>query len=241
MRRSSTAKPAGSVTRAAVALRHRDRGRPDRGGRARPRLRPHSRRPIRRRRSRSRRSARRASRPRRSPTCWCSAATSRRSPTASWIRRCRRCCARASPRCALANPISADLAEMRVSLWPGLVRALRREPAAAAAARAAVRARAQVPARRRQRCARCRSSPASPPGRRCRSSGAPRRADVDFFDVRADVEALLRATGAAGAFSFVPAEHPALHPGTVAHGSCATARRSAGSVACTPKSSGGSS
>jgi phenylalanyl-tRNA synthetase beta chain len=45
--------------------------------------------------------------------------------------------------------------------------------------------------------------------------GAPRAA-VDFFDVRADVEALLRATGAAGEFRFVPGQHPALHPGQTA-------------------------
>jgi phenylalanyl-tRNA synthetase beta chain len=36
---------------------------------------------------------------------------------------------------------------------------------------------------------------------------------VDFFDLKADVEALLAVTGCADQFSFQPAEHPALHPG----------------------------
>ena len=36
---------------------------------------------------------------------------------------------------------------------------------------------------------------------------------VDFFDLKADLEALLSLTGAADAFSFVADAHPALHPG----------------------------
>jgi phenylalanyl-tRNA synthetase beta chain len=39
---------------------------------------------------------------------------------------------------------------------------------------------------------------------------------VDFFDVRADIEALFRATGAGGEIRFVAARHPALHPGQAA-------------------------
>jgi phenylalanyl-tRNA synthetase beta chain len=38
-------------------------------------------------------------------------------------------------------------------------------------------------------------------------------AAVDFHDVRSDLEALGRLTGTPEAFQFVPAEHPALHPG----------------------------
>jgi phenylalanyl-tRNA synthetase beta chain len=45
--------------------------------------------------------------------------------------------------------------------------------------------------------------------------GAPARA-VDFHDVRSDVEALLRLSGAVAAFSFVPDQHAALHPGQTA-------------------------
>jgi phenylalanyl-tRNA synthetase beta chain len=39
---------------------------------------------------------------------------------------------------------------------------------------------------------------------------------IDFFDVRSDVEALLRLSGVVQSFSFVAAAHPALHPGQTA-------------------------
>jgi phenylalanyl-tRNA synthetase beta chain len=39
---------------------------------------------------------------------------------------------------------------------------------------------------------------------------------VDFFDVKADVEAVLGHAGALDAFTFVPGQHPALHPGQTA-------------------------
>jgi len=39
---------------------------------------------------------------------------------------------------------------------------------------------------------------------------------VDFYDMKGDVDALLALTGKAGNFSFVAAEHPALHPGQCA-------------------------
>jgi phenylalanyl-tRNA synthetase beta chain len=39
---------------------------------------------------------------------------------------------------------------------------------------------------------------------------------VDFYDVRADVEALFRATNDAASFRFVADSHPALHPGQCA-------------------------
>jgi phenylalanyl-tRNA synthetase beta chain len=39
---------------------------------------------------------------------------------------------------------------------------------------------------------------------------------VEFHDVLSDVEALLRAAGAGDVYTWVPAEHPALHPGRCA-------------------------
>jgi phenylalanyl-tRNA synthetase beta chain len=45
--------------------------------------------------------------------------------------------------------------------------------------------------------------------------GVPARA-VDFFDVKADVEALLALRGGREAHAFTPGEHPALHPGQCA-------------------------
>ena len=58
-------------------------------------------------------------------------------------------------------------------------------------------------------------------------------ADVDFFDVRADVEAVLRATGAAGEFSFVPGDASGAAPGPVRADPARRRCRSAGWVACT--------
>ena len=39
---------------------------------------------------------------------------------------------------------------------------------------------------------------------------------VDFFDIKADIEALITMTGAAGDFSFVTTDHAALQPGQAA-------------------------
>lgn len=115
----------------------------------------------------------------------------------------------------LANPISADTAVMRSSLWPGLAQValhnlnrqhervrifehgakfvldddvLHEEPTVSGLAAGALwPAQWGVPAR-----------------------------EVDFYDVKADVEALLLALGGQQHFRFEPAEHPALHPGQCA-------------------------
>jgi phenylalanyl-tRNA synthetase beta chain len=113
---------------------------------------------------------------------------------------------------ALTNPLSAELAVMRTSLWPGLLKTLvynqkrqqsrvwlfehglnflptgselRQEPFLGGVAAGAV-----VP----------------------EQWGALTRM-LDFFDFKADVEALLALTGEPEAFQFVAAAHPALHPG----------------------------
>jgi phenylalanyl-tRNA synthetase beta chain len=116
------------------------------------------------------------------------------------------------PALRLANPISADLAEMRVSLWPGLVRALlenqrRQQPRVrlfevGRKFKLDGAALEEIPV-----VAGLAAGPALPEQWGVATSA------VDYFDVKADVEALLRATGAAQDFRFVPAEHPALHPG----------------------------
>ncbi|MGL6223625.1 MAG: phenylalanine--tRNA ligase subunit beta, partial [Steroidobacteraceae bacterium] len=118
----------------------------------------------------------------------------------------------------LRNPISADLATMRASLWPGLTAALasnqrRQQPrvrlfevgrkfVCAAAGEGALQ---EVPV-----IAGIAAGPALP------EQWGVARASVDFFDVRADIEAMLRATNASAAFRFVPGNHPALHPGQTA-------------------------
>ncbi len=111
---------------------------------------------------------------------------------------------------ALANPISAELATMRVSLWPGLVQALREN-----------QRRQQPRVRLFELGRRYASSNGAETdviagiaaGSRWSAQWAADSDRVDFFDVKADVEALLGLTGASQSFTFVPERHPALHPG----------------------------
>jgi phenylalanyl-tRNA synthetase beta chain len=122
-----------------------------------------------------------------------------------------------APGLTLSNPISADLATMRGSLWPGLAAALasnqRRQQLRVRlfeVGRKFVVARDDGALQEVPVIAGIAAGPAVP-----EQWGAPKTA-VDFFDVRADVEALLRATGAVNEFRFVPGQHPALHPGQTA-------------------------
>jgi len=113
---------------------------------------------------------------------------------------------------ALANPISAELSVMRPSLWPGLLHTARYN-----------QARQQERVRIFETGLRFRPGPDG----LCQDAaigglvigpedpeqwGAPAR-PVDFFALKADVEALLALSGDAVGFRFVPVEHPALHPG----------------------------
>jgi phenylalanyl-tRNA synthetase beta chain len=111
---------------------------------------------------------------------------------------------------ALANPISAELAVMRVSLWPGLLQALGSNQR-----RQQLRARLFEVGRRY-----CGSDGRETEviagvvaGSTLPEQWGAEATKVDFFDVKADVEALLGLTGAVAQFRFVPEAHPALHPG----------------------------
>ncbi len=122
-----------------------------------------------------------------------------------------------APSLTLSNPISAELATMRGSLWPGLAAALasnqrRQQPRVRLfeLGKKFVVARADGALSEVPVIAGIAAGSAVP-----EQWGAPRTA-VDFFDVRADIEALLRATGAASEFRFVAGRHPALHPGQAA-------------------------
>jgi phenylalanyl-tRNA synthetase beta chain len=116
---------------------------------------------------------------------------------------------------ALANPISAEMAVMRTTLWPGLAKAL------------------QYNQNRQQNRVRFFES-----GQRFLSVGEEliqenvlsglisgnrepegwtgKSKPVDFFDLKADVEALLALGGAAREYRFVADTHVALHPGQCA-------------------------
>ena len=115
----------------------------------------------------------------------------------------------------LANPIASDMAQMRMTLWPGLIKALlynqnrqqtrvrlfeigRRflaKPGGGADEQPVIAGVASGPALAEQW-----GSAARP---------------VDFFDVKGDVEALLALSGRRQ-FIFRPTNHPALHPGQTA-------------------------
>ena len=120
---------------------------------------------------------------------------------------------------ALANPIASDLSVMRVSLWPGLLKAalenqrrqqdrIRLFEHGARFMASALGATREVDTLAGIAC-----------GRRLPEQwGLPRemREPVDFFDVKSDVEALLAATGARGEFAFQPRAQACLHPGRAA-------------------------
>jgi phenylalanyl-tRNA synthetase beta chain len=113
----------------------------------------------------------------------------------------------------LANPISAELAVMRQSLWPGLVQAARDNlHRQQSRVRLFERGTRFVPvASTGHREEPCIAAVAVGP-RWPEQWGAP-AVPVDFYDMKADVEALLALAGLAGVARFEAATHPALHPG----------------------------
>lgn len=115
----------------------------------------------------------------------------------------------------LANPISADMAAMRSSLWPGLVKALQhnlnRQQDRVRMFESGLRFIGQLEGLKQQPMLAgvvC--------GSRLPEGWAQGRDGVDFFDVKADVEAVLGLAGALDEFTFAPGKHPALHPGQTA-------------------------
>ena len=140
-----------------------------------------------------------------------------------------------TPPIRLANPISSELSVMRTHLWMGLCGALvrnanrqerrvrlfetglrfRRDPKLSARVGDVKgwgdRGRDQVADVDQERCiAAVAMGPAHP-----EQWGSAAR-DVDFFDLKSDVEALLALTGEPERFSFAPFVHPALHPAQTA-------------------------
>lgn len=113
---------------------------------------------------------------------------------------------------ALANPIAADLAVMRTSLWPGLLKALihnqKRQQARVRLFEHGLTFIPEGDALRQEAYLGGVITGLALP----EQWGVPAR-PADFFDLKADVEALLALTGEPEAFAFVAAAHPALHPG----------------------------
>lgn len=118
----------------------------------------------------------------------------------------------------LANPIAETLGQMRVSLWTGLLSAARYN-----LNRQAKRVRFFETGLRFLVQQDDNGLPVQIPtlaGIVCGSAAAMQwgqaTRQVDFYDVKGDVEALLASAGLLGQVSFVSAKHPALHPGQTA-------------------------
>lgn len=112
----------------------------------------------------------------------------------------------------LSNPISADMSVMRTSLWPGLIQAAR------------FNLYRQQPRLRLFETGVCffkegdtLTQPAMLAGivlgNASDEQWATPKRPVDFFDIKADVEALLALTNNEDVFTFTAGTHPALHPG----------------------------
>lgn len=107
------------------------------------------------------------------------------------------------------------MAAMRASLWPGLVKALQhnlnRQQDRVRMFESGLRFVGQLDGLKQEPMLAgvvC--------GSRLPEGWAQGRDAVDFFDVKADVEAVLGFAGALCEFTFTPGQHPALHPGQTA-------------------------
>ena len=113
---------------------------------------------------------------------------------------------------ALANPISSDMAVMRPSLWPGLSKAVQyNQNRQQGRVRLFESGQRFIPAADGLQQEVMLSGIVT--GSRQPEGWANGAEKVDFFDVKADVEAILAQSAAGVSFRFEPVEHPALHPG----------------------------
>jgi phenylalanyl-tRNA synthetase beta chain len=113
----------------------------------------------------------------------------------------------------LANPIASDLAVMRCSLWPGLIAAARtnlsRQQERVRLLEIATRFHADGgPGREEQKVLAMIAL-----GTRLPEQWGVARTPIDFFDIKADLLAVLALSGRAHEFAFEPAALACLHPG----------------------------
>lgn len=113
---------------------------------------------------------------------------------------------------ALSNPLSAELAVMRPSLWPGLVKALgynaNRQQVRGRLFETGLRFSLQPNEKEQELVISGAVYGAVEP-----LQWAEKARQADFFDVKGDVEALLALGGRSTEAMFVEGRHPALHPG----------------------------
>jgi phenylalanyl-tRNA synthetase beta chain len=113
----------------------------------------------------------------------------------------------------LANPISSDMSIMRTSLWPGLLQTViynqSRQQGRIRIFESGLRFIQQgTEIKQDLMLAGVVAGEAFP-----EQWGAPGRRGVDFYDLKADLEAVLALTGCPEAYEFRAGEHPSLHPG----------------------------
>lgn len=115
----------------------------------------------------------------------------------------------------LANPISAELSVMRASLLPGLLKALQhnlnRQQDRVRLFESGLRFVGQLDDLKQERML-----AGVITGARLPELWAHGKETVDFYDIKADVEALLGAAGDRDGFTFVPCQQHAFHPGQCA-------------------------
>jgi len=118
----------------------------------------------------------------------------------------------AQPMIELSNPIAADMAVMRSSLWPGLLRAarenLRRQTQRVRMFEIANRFLVNHGHPREQKML-----AAIVLGARLPEQWGSAATAVDFYDLKGDLEALFALGGSPEEFTFEPAALPCLHPG----------------------------
>ncbi|HEY0747853.1 MAG TPA: phenylalanine--tRNA ligase subunit beta [Steroidobacteraceae bacterium] len=121
-----------------------------------------------------------------------------------------------TPSLKLANPISADLAAMRVSLWPGLIHAcrenLRRQQSRVRLFEVGTKFRLPQGARTTE-LQEIETLGGIATGERWPQQWGTRSEPVDFYDVKADVVALLAMACDVSTIRFEPESLPALRPG----------------------------
>lgn len=116
---------------------------------------------------------------------------------------------------ALANPISSDMAVMRTSLWPGLLQTVQyNQNRQQNRMRLFEMGHCFIPAGKKVNEIRKIGGAAT--GFALKEQwGLPSR-DVDFFDIKGDVEAITGLAGSEPHLQFAPIQAPALHPGQAA-------------------------
>lgn len=112
----------------------------------------------------------------------------------------------------LANPISADMSIMRTTLWAGLLQTAiynqSRQQARVRLFESGLRFIKQDDEIKQEMMLACLVS-----GMLASEGWSESARAADFFDIKADLEAILALTGCPDEFTFVQTSHPSLHPG----------------------------